>query len=37
MEKRYIRADGSDVWVLLSGHLVRAADGAPRHFVAHAQ
>ena len=37
MEKRYIRADGSDVWVLLSVTLVRGADGTPRHFVAHAQ
>ena len=37
MEKRYIRADGTEVWVLLSVTLVRAADGTPLHFVAHAQ
>jgi PAS domain S-box-containing protein len=37
MEKRYIRADGNEVWVLLSVTLVRAADGTPLHFVAHAQ
>jgi two-component system cell cycle sensor histidine kinase/response regulator CckA len=37
MEKRYIRADGSQVWVMLSVTLVRAADGTPLHFVAHAQ
>jgi PAS domain S-box-containing protein len=37
MEKRYIRADGSEVWVMLSVTLVRGADGTPLHFVAHAQ
>ncbi|HST14663.1 MAG TPA: PAS domain S-box protein [Gaiellaceae bacterium] len=37
MEKRYIRSDGSEVWVTLSVTLVRGADGAPLHFVAHAQ
>ena len=37
MEKRYIRADGTEVWVMLSVTLVRGADGTPLHFVAHAQ
>ena len=37
MEKRYIRSDGSEVWVMLSVTLVRGADGTPLHFVAHAQ
>ena len=37
MEKRYIRSDGSEVWVMLSVTLVRGSDGAPLNFVAHAQ
>jgi two-component system, cell cycle sensor histidine kinase and response regulator CckA len=37
MEKRYVRAGGSHVWVMLSVTLVRGADGTPLHFVAHAQ
>jgi two-component system cell cycle sensor histidine kinase/response regulator CckA len=37
MEKRYIRSDGTAVWVMLSVTLVRGADGTPLHFVAHAQ
>jgi len=37
MEKRYVRSDGSEVWVMLSVTLVRGADGTPLHFVAHAQ
>ena len=37
MEKRYIRSNGSAVWVMLSVTLVRGADGTPLHFVAHAQ
>lgn len=37
MEKRYVRADASEVWVMLSVTLVRGADGTPLHFVAHAQ
>src|SRR3954469_5113867 len=37
MEKRYIRSDGSVVWVMLSVTLVRSVDGKPLHFVAHAQ
>jgi diguanylate cyclase (GGDEF)-like protein/PAS domain S-box-containing protein len=37
VEKRYRRAAGGDVWVLLSVSLVRAPDGTPRHFIAQAQ
>src|SRR5690348_5120220 len=37
MEKRYLRSNGSEVWVMLSVTLVRGADGTPLHFVAHAQ
>lgn len=37
MAKRYIRADGSIIWVLLSGSLVRDVDGSPDHFVAQIQ
>jgi PAS domain S-box-containing protein/diguanylate cyclase (GGDEF)-like protein len=37
MEKRYFRADGSIVWVLLSVSLVRDADGAPRYFISQIQ
>ncbi|MFO1423838.1 MAG: PAS domain S-box protein [Candidatus Competibacteraceae bacterium] len=33
MDKRYIRKDGSPVWVRLSVSLVREADGKPRHFI----
>lgn len=34
LEKRYVRKDGSIVWVLLSVALVRDADGRPSHFIA---
>jgi PAS domain S-box-containing protein len=34
MEKRYIRKDGSDVWIMLTVSLVRKADGAPDYFIA---
>jgi PAS domain S-box-containing protein len=34
MEKRYVRKDGTTVWVNLTVGLVRHADGTPRHFVA---
>jgi PAS domain S-box-containing protein/diguanylate cyclase (GGDEF)-like protein len=37
MEKRYFRADGSVMWVLLSVALVRDADGCPRYFVSQIQ
>ncbi|MBF0141104.1 MAG: PAS domain S-box protein [Magnetococcales bacterium] len=33
MEKRYLRKDGSDVWVLLSVSLIRDPQGHPHHFV----
>ena len=33
MEKRYVRANGALVWVMLSVSLVRDADGTPLHFV----
>ncbi|MEO5331184.1 MAG: PAS domain S-box protein [Magnetococcus sp. YQC-5] len=34
MEKRYIHKDGRWIWVLLSGSVVRTAEGIPLHFVA---
>lgn len=34
MEKRYIRSDGSVVWIRLTGSLVRDPSGRPDHFVA---
>ncbi|GBF38879.1 PAS domain S-box protein [Leptospira johnsonii] len=34
LEKRYVKKDGSIVWVLLSVALVRDADGRPNHFIA---
>lgn len=33
MDKRYLRKDGSAVWVRLTVALVRETDGAPKHFV----
>ncbi len=33
MEKRYIRKDGSLIWILLTVGLVRGADGAPQYFI----
>jgi PAS domain S-box-containing protein len=32
-EKRYVRPDGSIVWALVGGEVVRDPSGAPRHFV----
>ncbi|MFT4251565.1 MAG: PAS domain S-box protein [Caulobacter sp.] len=37
MDKRYIHKEGRIVWVHLSVSLVRAPDGAPRHFIAQVQ
>src|SRR4028119_1376710 len=33
MEKRYVRKDGSQVWVNLTVSLVREASGEPRYFI----
>jgi PAS domain S-box-containing protein len=33
LEKRYLRKDGSPVWIRLSVGLVRGEDGQPQHFV----
>jgi PAS domain S-box-containing protein len=35
MEKRYLHRRGHEVWIRLTGSLVRDAHGAPVHFVAH--
>ncbi|MEA2243479.1 MAG: hypothetical protein QOD24_3035, partial [Solirubrobacteraceae bacterium] len=37
MQKRYVRSDGSLIWVLLSVSLVRDPDGTPLHFVSQVQ
>jgi PAS domain S-box-containing protein len=37
LEKRYLHADGSVVWILLSGSIVRDDDGTPVHFIAQVQ
>jgi diguanylate cyclase (GGDEF)-like protein/PAS domain S-box-containing protein len=37
LEKRYVRRDGTAIWVQLSVSLVRGADGAPQYFVTHIQ
>lgn len=34
MEKRYLRKDGSPIWIHLTGTLVRDAAGAPDYFIA---
>jgi PAS domain S-box-containing protein len=34
MEKRYIKKDGTVVWVNLTGSLVRESSGEPRYFIA---
>ena len=36
-EKRYIRRDGSTVWVRLSVSLVRGAQGEPRHLISQVE
>lgn len=33
LEKRYIRKDGSQVWIRLTVSLAREEDGRPRHFI----
>jgi PAS domain S-box-containing protein len=33
MEKRYLRRDGSTIWVNLTASLVRKADGSPEYFI----
>ena len=37
LEKRYYHADGSTVWVLLSGAALRDQTGAPRYYLAQIQ
>ena len=37
MDKRYLRADGEEVWVHLSVSMVKDAQGAPKHYVAQVQ
>jgi diguanylate cyclase (GGDEF)-like protein/PAS domain S-box-containing protein len=37
MEKRYVRPDGSSVWVMLSVSLVRDETGAPLYFVSQVE
>lgn len=37
MHKRYLRADGRTIWVLLSVSLVLGEDGAPLHLISHIQ
>lgn len=35
LEKRYLRKDGSSVWVLLNCFLLRDADGTPQYLIGH--
>ncbi len=37
MEKRYVRRDGSLLWVMLSVSLIRDTDGTPLHFVSQVE
>jgi PAS domain S-box-containing protein len=37
LEKRYLHADGSTVWAMLAGSVLRADDGAPRYYIAQIQ
>ena len=37
MEKRYVRKDGTPVWVHITGNAVRRSDGSIDHFVAFVQ
>ena len=34
MEKRYIKKDGSIVWINLSASMVRGEDGKPLYYIA---
>jgi PAS domain S-box-containing protein len=37
MEKRYVRKDGTSVWILLTASLVRDPEGEPLHFISQIQ
>ncbi|TDU80849.1 PAS domain S-box-containing protein [Prosthecobacter fusiformis] len=37
MEKRYIRKDGSVVWIVLTASLVKEADGSPAYFISQVE
>ncbi len=37
MDKRYIKKDGTQIWVLLAVAIVRDEDGSPRHFISQVQ
>jgi diguanylate cyclase (GGDEF)-like protein/PAS domain S-box-containing protein len=37
MDKRYVRGDGQEIWVLLAVAIVRDEDGSPRHFISQIQ
>jgi diguanylate cyclase (GGDEF)-like protein len=37
MDKRYIKKDGTQIWVLLAVAIVREEDGSPRHFISQVQ
>ncbi len=37
LDKRYLRADGAQVWVDLSVSMVRGSDGRPEHFISQVQ
>jgi two-component system cell cycle sensor histidine kinase/response regulator CckA len=37
LEKRYLRRDGTPVWVVVSSTLIRDAQGNPLHFITHVQ
>jgi PAS domain S-box-containing protein len=37
VEKRYLRKDGTVVWLLLRSNLIRDGDGEPLYFVSHMQ
>jgi diguanylate cyclase (GGDEF)-like protein/PAS domain S-box-containing protein len=37
MDKRYVKRDGTQIWVLLAVAIVRDEDGSPRHFISQVQ